>query len=367
MEASGSDCFVMLPPPPTARSARAPDACNLSSRRQSLLKRNSWHLSWGRCCARCSGLIWGGCAQEYVKVVRRLLAKCHAYDEVLSAKWLPRLCAYSSSSRYLAAAMEDLIATPALTPVDAAEAAVAAAAITAVNAATEAAAAGGAAAATAAAGPRVLRGALHAGSTALHAGHSAVTSLGGFVAAATAAAAPGVLRGALHAGHSAVASLSGFVPAHLPALLGAVSGAAADAAAPAAADAAPPVAELLVAELREVNAVADACSTEAARAVAESAVAELSGARAALRGGGSAADVATALAPAVEALQGGLPRLAAGLDRSGFQTAMRRAGAVIDEVVSSELREAAAVAGTDDVKGMMAAICEVCPCNPCHS
>lgn len=294
----------------------------------------------------------GSCAQEYVKVVRRLLAKCHAYDEPLSSKWLPRLCAYSSSSRYLAAAVEDLLDTPALTPADATEAAVAAAAIAAVDAATAAAAPGSPGAAAAGSAPRVLRGALHAGSTALHAGHTAVASLGGFVAAAL----PRI--GAAAA--AIAAPLSAHADVAASAAAAATAAADAAAAAAAAADVAPPSAELLAQELREVAAVADACSSEAARAVAEAAVAELSGARAALRSGCSSTDVAAALSPAVEAVQTSLPRLAARLDRSGFQAAMRRVGSIIDEAVSTELREAATSAGTADISGMMAAICEVC-------
>lgn len=292
-------------------------------------------------------------------VVRRLLSKCHAYDDALSATWLPRLCAYASSSRYLAAATEDLLACPALTPADAAEAAVAAAAVAELDAAAASGRSSDSAAAATAA-PRVLRGALHAGSTALNVGHTAVASLGGLVAAALPriGAAAAALAAPLSA-HADAATAAG-------AAVAAASAADATAAAAAAASVPPPL-ELLAGELRELQAAAAACSGEAARAIAEDVVAHLSGARAALRGGSSRADVAAALAPAVDAVRKGLPRLAAALDRGGFQAALRRVGGIVDEAVNTELRDAAASTGSSDARETLLSVCEVRLQHLCHT
>ena len=281
-------------------------------------------------------------------MVNRLLTKCKVFDDILSGNWLPRVCAYATSSRALLSACQDLLAAAAFSPLPPADDASTAAALSAIHASQTPVTVGSS--------RGMLRGALHAGlSAGLNAGQSAVASLSGLFSGALPAAldrlstAGPATRDNTGAAYSAAADSFAAPPA----------AAGVDTAASGSAGAA----LLLQPQQQNLGALAAVCGAEAAQAVGSSAVASLTAARSDLRLGRitTPADAAKGAAQAVEAVQDGLQRLSVGLDRSGFQAAVRSVAKKLDDAISGELMEAAQAGGVESVPEVVGALAEVCP------
>lgn len=204
----------------------------------------------------------------------------------------------------------------------------------------------------------MLRGALNAGlSAGLNVGQSAVASLSGLFSGALPAALDRLTPtgGPFNSVRSAVES-----SAHAGGKTGAASaGQGSETISSSGASAAT---LLLQPQQQNLEALAAACSAEAAQAVGSAAVRHLTAARNELRAGRiqQAAQVPKAAAPCVTAVQDGLQRLSKGLDRTGFQTAMRSIAKKLDEAISSELKEAAHSGGLENATEVFDALCQVC-------
>lgn len=277
-------------------------------------------------------------------VVNRLLTKCKAFDDILSGSWLPRLCSYATSSRALLSACQDLLSAAAFSPLPPADDATTAATLSAMHSSN--------APVTVGSSRGMLRSALNVGLNAgLNAGQSAVASLSGLFSGAL----PVALDRLSTAGYASSATTSAPTPARKSAAP-AAGGAEAAAAGAAAA------ALLLQPQQQHLEALAGACGAEAAQAVGASAVGRLSAVRSDLRLGRitTAADATKAAAQAVVAVQDGLQRLSKGLDRSGFQAAMRSVAKKLDEAIRGELVEAAQAGGVENLAEVIGALCQVC-------
>lgn len=282
-------------------------------------------------------------------MVNRLLTKCKAFDDILSGSWLPRLCAYAASSRALLSACQDLLAAAAFSPLPSADDATTAAALCAMHSSH--------APVTVGSSRGMLRGALNAGlSAGLNAGQSAVASLSGLFSGAL----PAALDRLSTSGYASRDNTGAASPSAIEAF---VAPNAAGAHVELAASGAAAAALLLHPQQQNLEALAAACGNEAAQAVGSAAVARLTATRSDLRLGRitSAADAASGAAEVVAAVQGGLQRLSVGLDRSGFQAAVRSVAKMLDEAISGELVEAAQAGGVSSVSEVVGALSQVCP------
>lgn len=283
--------------------------------------------------------------------MNRLLTKCKAFDDILSGSWLPRLCSYATSCRALLSACQDLLAAAAFSPLPPADDATTAAALSAMHSSTSPVTVGSS--------RGMLRGALQSGlSVGLNAGQSAVASLSGLFA--------GALPAALDRLSTAAYTTSPTASGQHQTLEEHLTTPPVSAGRDAVASGATAAVLLLQPQQQNLEALAATCGAEAAQAVGAAAVGRLTSARNDMRLGriDTPVDAAKSAAPAVVSVQDGLQRLSKGLDRSGFQAAMRSVAKKLDEAISGELVEAAQAGGLDNVSEVVTGICQVCTLRP---